>query len=158
VKAETDPRDFSIGPRDAPITMVEFFDYRCPYCQAALPSMIDLVRTRRDIRFVFKEMPLQMHGQPALEATQASVAAMPEGRYSQFHQAMMSFRGDLTSADIDRLARQSGIDVARMRRAMDDQGPALIKLVNDNSSLATDLGAEGTPAFLINGTLVPGFS
>ncbi|MFT3726966.1 MAG: DsbA family protein [Terricaulis sp.] len=155
VKAETDPRDFSIGPRNAPITMVEFFDYRCPYCQAALPSMVDLVRTRHDIRFVFKEMPLSIHGQPALEATQASVAAMPQGRYWQFHQALMEHRGDLSSADIDTLARQSGIDVARMRRAMND--PAIIKLINDNMSLATDLGAEGTPAFLINGKLVPGF-
>jgi protein-disulfide isomerase len=156
VKAETDPRDFAIGPRNAPITMVEFFDYRCPYCQAALPSIVDLVRNRRDIRFVFKEMPLSIHGQPALEATQASVAAMPQGHYWQFHQALMSFRGDLTSADINHLAQQSGIDVARMRRAMAD--PAILKLINDNSSLATDLGAEGTPAFLINGQLVPGFA
>jgi protein-disulfide isomerase len=156
VKAETDPRDFSIGPRNAPITMVEFFDYRCPYCQAALPAMMDLVRTRHDIRFVFKEMPLSIHGEPALEATQASVAAMPQGRYWQFHQALMSWRGDLTSADIDRLARQSGIDVPRMRRAMND--PAIMKLINDNASLANDLGAQGTPTFLINGTLVPGFA
>lgn len=156
VKAETDPRDFSIGPRNAPITMVEFFDYRCPYCQAALPAMMDLIRTRNDIRFVFKEMPLSIHGQPALEATQASVAAMPQGRYWQFHQALMEFRGDLASTDIDRLARQSGIDVPRMRRAMND--PAIMKLINDNASLANDLGAQGTPTFLINGHLVPGFS
>jgi len=160
VKAETDPRDFSIGARNAPITMVEFFDYRCPYCQAALPSIVDLVRTRRDIRFVFKEMPLSIHGPPALEASEASVAAMPQGHYWQFHQALMSFRGDLSSADINRLAAQSGIDVARMRRAMADQttGPAIMKLINDNAGLAADLGAEGTPAFLINGQLVPGFA
>jgi protein-disulfide isomerase len=157
VKAETDPRDFSLGPRDAPITMVEFFDYRCPYCQAALPSIAELVRSRHDIRFVFKEMPLSIHGPPALEATQASVAAMPQGHYWQFHQALMSFRGDLTSPDIDRLARQSGIDVPRMRRAMLENRQSIMKLINDNGSLATDLGVQGTPAFLINGQLVAGF-
>jgi protein-disulfide isomerase len=155
VKAETDPRDFSLGPSNAPITIVEFFDYRCPYCQAALPWVADTLRTRRDVRFVFKEMPLPMHGRPALEATQASVAAMPQGRYWRFHQALMGFTGDLTSDRIDQLARQSGIDVPRMRRAMNEQ--AIMTLVNDNTTLADGLGATGTPAFLINGQLVAGF-
>jgi protein-disulfide isomerase len=154
-KAESDSRDFSMGPRDAPITVVEFFDYRCPFCMAALPWVQDLLRTRHDVRFVFKEMPLSIHGQPALESTRASIAAMPQGRYWQFHQALMSFRGDLTSARIDQLARQSSIDVSRMRRAMNDE--AITHLINENEGLAADLGANGTPAFLINGHLVSGF-
>jgi protein-disulfide isomerase len=154
-KAESDPRDFSVGPRDAPITIVEFFDYRCPFCMAALPWVQDIIRTRHDVRFVFKEMPLSIHGQPALESTRASIAAMPQGRYWQFHQALMGFRGELTSARIDQLARQCGIDVARMRRAMNDE--AITRLINENEGLAADLGANGTPAFLINGRLVSGF-
>ena len=155
-KAETDSRDFSMGPRDAPITVVEFFDYRCPYCMASLPWVSDLVRSRHDVRLVFKEMPLSIHGEPALEAARASIAAMPQGRYWQFHQALMSFRGDLTSQRIDQLARQTGIDVSRMRRAMNDG--AITRLLNENESLAADLGATGTPAFLINGQLVSGFN
>ena len=154
-RAESDSRDFSMGPRDASITIVEFFDYRCPFCMAALPWVQDLLRTRHDVRFVFKEMPLSIHGQPALESSRASIAAMPQGRYWQFHQALMNFRGDLTSPRIDQLARQSGIDVARMRRAMND--PAITRLINENEGLAADLGATGTPAFLINGRLVSGF-
>ncbi len=67
----------------------------------------------------------------------------------------MSYRGELTSARIDQLARQSGIDVARMRRAMNDE--AITRLINENEGLAADLGATGTPAFLINGRLVSGF-
>jgi protein-disulfide isomerase len=155
-RAENDTRDFAVGPADAPITIVEFFDYRCPFCAASLPWVMETLRTRRDVRFVFKEMPLEMHGQPALEATQASVAAMPQGRYLQFHQALMSERGDLTSETIDRLARQCGIDVPRMRRAM--QSETIMQLVNDNTALAADLGASGTPAFIINGELVSGFN
>jgi protein-disulfide isomerase len=155
-KAETDPRDFSMGPRSAPITIVEFFDYRCPFCMASLPWVTDLVRSRHDIRFVFKELPLSIHGEPALEASRASIAAMPQGRYWQFHQALMSFRGDLTAERIDQLARQSGIDVARMRRAMTD--PAITRLLDENNSLAADLGATGTPAFLINGQMIAGFN
>lgn len=153
-RAENDARDFSIGPANAPVTIVEFFDYRCPYCAVALPWVMDTIRTRRDVRFVFKEMPLAMHGQPALEATQASIAAMPQGRYLQFHQALMNHRGELTSDAINTLARQSGIDVARMRRAMESEN--IIQLVQDNMSLASDLGATGTPAFIINGELISG--
>lgn len=155
-KAQTDPRDFAIGPANAPIIVVEFFDYRCPYCQAALPWVVDTVRSRRDVRFIFKEMPLEMHGRPALEASQASVAAMQQGRYFAFHQALMGFTGDLSSERIDRLARQSGIDVTRMRRGMGDE--AITTLIRDNTNLASSLGVTGTPAFLINGRLVAGYN
>jgi protein-disulfide isomerase len=155
IRAEADHRDFAIGPRDAPITIVEFFDYRCPYCAAALPWVSDTIRSRRDVRFVFKELPLSIHGEPALEAARASIAAMPQGRYWQFHQALMSFRGDLTSERIDQLARQSGIDVARMRRAMNDR--AISQLLSDNETLAAEIGVTGTPAFYINGQLISGY-
>jgi protein-disulfide isomerase len=156
LRAENDPRDFSIGPRDAPITIVEFFDYRCPFCLASLPWVTDVMRTRRDVRFVFKEMPIfELHGNPAVEASQASIAARPQGRYMQFHRALMSYSGELTSAQIDQLARQSGIDVARMRREMNN--PEIVDLLQDNMALAVDLtGSPGTPTFLINGEIVRG--
>lgn len=155
-RAQHDPRDFSMGPHNAPITIVEFFDYRCPFCVQALPWVNDVLRTRRDVRFVFKEMPIfALHGEPAVEASQASIAAMPQGRYYQFHRALLTFPGDLTSARIDQIARQSGIDVPRMRRAMND--PNIDRLLQDNYQLATDLtGSPGTPTFLINGHLVSG--
>jgi protein-disulfide isomerase len=155
-RAENDPRDFSMGPRNAPITIVEFFDYRCPFCLQALPWVNDVLRTRRDVRFVFKEMPIfALHGEPAVEASQASIAAMPQGRYYQFHRALLTFPGELTSARINEIARQSGIDVPRMRRAMNDQN--IDKLLQDNYQLVTDLtGSPATPTFLVNGHLVSG--
>ena len=155
-RAERDPRDFSVGRADAPITIVEFFDYRCPYCAAAMPWVMDIIHTRPDVRFVFKEMPIfELHGNPAVEASVASIAAMPQGRYLQFHQALMNFTGELTSARIDQLARQSGVDVPRMRRAMAE--PAIATLLQENSALAQDLaGAHATPTFLINGEVIQG--
>lgn len=155
-RAKSDPRDFSIGPADAPVTIVEFFDYRCPYCMASLEWVVDVVRTRRDVRFVFKELPLDIHGEPAIEASRASIAAMPQGRYFQFHQALLNYSGDLTSDRIDQLARQSGIDVARMRRAMASE--AITDILQDNRGLAVDLGVNGTPAFFINGEMVAGYN
>lgn len=152
-RAKSDPRDFSIGPADAPIVIVEFFDYRCGYCHAALEWVTDVARTRRDVRIVLKEFPIL--SAESMEAARAAIASMPQGRYWRFHQALMGFRGDLTSARIDQLARESGVDVARMRRAM--ESPDITALLQDNRALAIDLNNTATPLFMINGELVAGF-
>lgn len=151
----SDPHDFSIGPADAPITIVEFYDYRCTYCHHAVQWVVDMTRTRRDIRYVFKELPIL--SEASMEAARAALAARPQGRYLQFHQALMSFPldQDLTSAQIDAIARRSGIDVTRMRRAMDD--PAIMQILEHNRAQAIDYNITGTPGFVINGELIPGF-
>lgn len=153
VQVKGDQRDFSIGPANAPIVIVEFFDYRCTYCHAALEWVIRTQRARNDVRFVLKELPIL--SDQSFEAAQASLAARPQGRYWQFHRAMMGFRGDLTSARIDELARQSGIDVARMRRDMNN--PDIMAHLQDNRARALEYQINGTPGFIINGELIPGF-
>lgn len=152
IAIETDTRDFAIGPADAPIVIVEFFDYRCPYCHAAYEWVNELARTRRDIRIVFKELPIL--SPESVEAARAAVASMPQGRYMQFHRALMLFRGELDSARIDILARESGVDVARMRRRMEEQG--ITDLLQTNIAHARDLNLSGTPGFMINGELIEG--
>jgi protein-disulfide isomerase len=152
-RMKSDSRDFAMGPASAPIVIVEFFDYRCPYCHAAMEWVSDVARTRSDVRIVFKEFPIL--SEASMEAARASIAAMPQGRYWAFHRALMGFRGDLTTQRIDQLARQSGIDVPRMRRAMDD--PEVTRLLEENRALAVDLGNTATPLFIINGEQVSGF-
>jgi len=151
-----DPRDFSIGPADAAITVVEFYDYRCAYCHSAMQWVLDLTRTRRDVRIVFKELPILSDA--SMEAARAALAARPQGRYLQFHQALMSFPldRDMTSAEIDTLARRSGIDVTRMRRAMEN--PEITAILEQNRAQAIDYNISGTPGFVINGELIPGFN
>jgi protein-disulfide isomerase len=152
-RMKSDPRDFSMGPANAPIVIVEFFDYRCPYCHAAMEWVSDVARTRRDVRVVFKEFPIL--SEASMEAARAAIAALPQGRYWAFHRALMGFRGDLTSERIDQLARQSGIDVPRMRRAM--ESPEVTRLLEENRALAVDIGNTATPLFIINGEQVSGF-
>lgn len=149
-----DPRDFSIGPANAPIVIVEYFDYRCPYCHAAYEWIYQLTRTRSDVRVVLKEFPVL--GPDSMEAAQAALAAMPQGRYWQFHRALITHRGELSSARIDQLARGAGIDVARMRRAM--SSPEIIAQLEDIRAQAIEYNFTGTPGFVINGETVPGFS
>ncbi len=152
-RMKSDPRDFSMGPSDGPVVIVEFFDYRCTFCHAALEWVDDIRRTRNDVRIVFKEFPIL--SEASMESSRAAIAAMPQGRYWQFHRALMNFRGDLTSERIDQLARQNGIDVPRMRRAMNSA--EVTQLLEDNRAMAIDIGNTATPLFIINGEQVSGF-
>ena len=153
-QVRSDSRDFSMGPANAPIVIVEYFDYRCPYCHAALEWVSEIMRARRDVRVVFKELPVL--GDQSMEAARAAIAAIPQGRYWDFHRALMAFRGELSSAQIDILARRSGIDVPRMRRAMET--PEIVALLQDNRAQAVEYDFNGTPGFVINGETVPGFN
>jgi protein-disulfide isomerase len=152
-RLHSDPRDYSLGPADAPIVIVEFFDYRCGYCRAALEWVSDVARQRDDVRVVFKEFPIL--SPQSMEAARASIAAMPQGRYWRFHQALMEFTGDLSSQRIDTIAREAGIDVARMRRAMASED--ITALLEQTRAYAVDLDNTATPLFLINGEMVAGF-
>ncbi|MBC7769744.1 MAG: thioredoxin domain-containing protein [Phycisphaerales bacterium] len=155
-RIRSDPRDFSLGPADAPIVIVEFYDYRCGYCHAALEWLTDISRTRRDVRIVLKELPILTPA--SMEAASAVIAAMPQGRTWAFHRALMSFPLDqeLSSAQIDRIARGVGIDVARMRREIDS--PEVIALLEQNRAHAIDISSNpATPLFMINGEVISGF-
>jgi protein-disulfide isomerase len=151
---ETDARDFSLGPRQARVTIVELFDYQCGYCHAAMDWVFEAVRRNpRDVRVVFKEFPVL--GPESVEASQAAIAAMRQGRYAQFHRALMGHRGQVDSTTIDRLARGAGVDVARMRRDMNE--PAILDHLQRNHELAAESDIRGTPAFMINGEFIRGY-
>ncbi len=153
-RIEGDARDFSLGPRNAPVTIVEFFDYRCPYCHAAMDWVFEAIRRNpQGIRVIFKEFPVL--GDPSVEASRAAVASIRQGKYQVMHRALMAFRGDLNSAQVDAIARRAGVDVARMRRDMGEM--TVFNHLRANHEVAAEAGIEGTPAFLINGKWVRGW-
>ncbi|HUO22459.1 MAG TPA: DsbA family protein [Caulobacteraceae bacterium] len=150
---EHDPRDFVANP-GGKVTVVEFFDYRCPYCKAALPDLMSLINQDKDVRFVFKEFPiLDNEGKPGVSkrAALAAMASQGSGKYLQMHNAMMGTRA-LDDPDIVRALRDNGIDPAT---ALKDT-PQADKRLADNLSLATAVGVTGTPSFEVNGKLVSG--
>lgn len=147
-----DGRHFTIGPKDAPVQIVEFFDYRCPYCKAAQGWMSNQAR-RRDVRLVFVEFPVL--GPESEEASRAALAAQRQGRYLPFHEALMAHRGALDGPSIERLAKGAGLDIARLRKDMRD--PAIDALLRANHERAASLRFNGTPAFVINGQSQEGF-
>lgn len=149
----SDPRAFSLGPSDAPITIIEFFDYQCTFCHQAMAWVFATQRARNDVRVVFMELPSL--GPQSVEAAKAAIASMRQGKYLGLHQALMSHRGPLDAAVIDRLAVGAGVDVARMRRDMGS--PEIEDLIADTHEFAARIGGQGTPLFVINGRIVAGF-
>ena len=148
---ERDPRDYVANP-EGKVTVVEFFDYRCPYCKAALPQLEALIRDNRDIRFVFKEYPIipDQNGQigVSLRAAEAALAARRAGKYLPVHDALMA-APDLDDAAIVRILRENGVDGAQAMPSAQD-----LDHLNDVRKLGLDIHAIGTPTFIVDGALV----
>ena len=134
------------------VTIVEFFDVRCPYCKRLHAEMGPLLRRDRDIRVVMKDLPIL--GPQSVVAARALLAAHRQGKYAELYDALMSLRGEPTDAAIRSEAERVGLDYARLRREMED--PAIQQRLDANIALARALRIEGTPALIIGDTLVPG--
>jgi protein-disulfide isomerase len=147
-----DAGDFVLGNPDGDFTLIEFFDYRCPYCKAMVERVQDLARKDGKLRLVLKEFPIL--GANSMLASKASVAAQPQGHYLAFHTAMLQFKGDLDDKAITNIARSVGIDTAKMKTRLDD-GQVTAKLAR-NIDLGRALEIDGTPAFIIGDRLIPG--
>lgn len=141
-----------LGNPNGDVTVVEFFDYRCPYCKSVAEGLMDLFDRDGNVRFVLKEFPIL--GPDSDFAAKAALAAQRQGKYRDLHMAMMAFKGKVTGDDVHRIAAKVGIDVARLERDMQD--PAIVDEINRNHALAEALGIRGTPAFIIGDELVPG--
>ena len=149
------PADYSVGPDDAPITVVEFFDYRCGYCKRsaswtmALPEAFD-----NQVRVVFKEYPIL--SPESEQAALAAIAAGQQGKYEQMHTALMQLdnAGGFGPQQIDEVAKSVGVDVLQMRADM--QTAPVIAALEDSMRLGRDIGVSGTPNFIIGNQMVPG--
>ena len=141
-----------VGNPNGDVTVVEFFDYRCPYCKTVAAAFIDLYEKDGKVRLVLKEFPIL--GPESEFASKAALAAQKQGKYREFHLAMMTFKGKMTNDDVRQLAAKVGIDVAKLEQDMQD--PAVAETINRNYALADALGIRGTPAFIVGNELVPG--
>ncbi len=147
-----DPESPVGGDRDGDVTVVEFFDYRCGYCIAMAPRLETLLEADRGLRFVYKEWPIL--GPMSEFAARAALAARRQGRYEDFHSALMRLRGRLTEATVLDAARRLGLDPERLRADM--KSPKIDRALRDNRALAAELGITGTPSFVVGDRLIPG--
>jgi protein-disulfide isomerase len=147
---ERDPRDFVANP-NGKVTVVEFFDYRCGYCKLAAPQVVQLIKDNPDVRVVFKQFPI--FGE--VSDTAARIALTPQGKAKglELYQGWMGEKA-LDDNALDGSLQAAGVDPAAARKAAED--PAIQRQILDARTLATALHIEGTPAFVIGNTLVPG--
>lgn len=147
--------DFFVGPADAPVTVVEFFDYRCGFCKRSAQWALELPeKYDNQVRVVFKEYPIL-----SAESEKAALAALAAGKqdkYVEMHMALMELdNGSGFGAEqIDAVAESVGVDVAKMRADM--KSIDVQKTVADAKSLARTLGISGTPNFIIGTEQVSG--
>ena len=139
------------GNAHGDVTLVEFFDYQCGYCKRALGTMEALLDTDADVRVVWKEFPIL--GPVSSIAARAAMAADRQDRYLPFHLALMR-APELTEEKVFEIAGETGLDIERLRRDMED--PTIDAYLEETRALARELGIEGTPAFVVGDTLVPG--
>jgi protein-disulfide isomerase len=148
---------FVTGPADAKTSLVEFYDYDCPYCRASLPAVKKFYDAHKsDTRFSFIEFPIaDLHGQSALLAARASLAArrQPE-HYMDFHFTLLGEEGQVTEEMIYADAAKAGMDVGKLKADMTD--PAIAKTLTSSIALAHKVGVDGTPTFVLNGKFHPG--
>lgn len=145
-------RDPFIGNPDASVTVVEFFDYQCPYCKRMAQDLVKIAAEDPDVKVIFKEFPV--FGTESTLATRAALAADKQGKYQEFHLALMGLRGAPSENAVLRVASRLGLDLERLRRDM--QSRAIETQIQTNYRLAQDIGVRGTPAFIVGDQLVPG--
>ena len=140
------------GNPEGDVTVVEFFDYKCPYCKRVAKALLDTVEEDGGIRLVFKEFPIL--GPVSVYAARAALAARNQDKYLDFHTAMMQARVELTESVVMRLATAVGLDPEKLERDM--AAPELDAILARNHGLAQDLFIDGTPTFVIGDRVVPG--
>lgn len=141
-----------LGNPSGDVTVVEFFDYRCPYCKRTAPVVDQLVKDDGRIRRVMKEFPIL--GPESLFASRVALAAKAQDKYEAMHRLLIAAKGALDQDTVMKFAKEAGLDMAQLKR--DLNSPAIDEALKKNRDLAGQLEITGTPAFIIGKEFVPG--
>jgi protein-disulfide isomerase len=139
----------TLGPSDAPVTIVVFSDFECPACRAALPFLQEMQEKHSAfVRIVHKFFPLTRHLR-ARYAARAAYAAQQQGRYWEMEKLIFENQADLSDATLERLAKEVGLDLERWRK--DKDSPEAERVIEEDIALGDKVGLRRTPFVLVNG-------
>ncbi len=147
-----DPLSPTAGNPDGAVTVVEFFDYQCPYCRVLSSILAEIQASDVRIRLIYKDWPI--FGEASELAARAALAAAQQGKYGALHREFMRSRLVPSDGIIEYLAERVGLDPARYRRDMDS--PAVSQAIRRNARLAKAFGFYGTPGLVVGRTIVQG--
>jgi protein-disulfide isomerase len=136
------------GPADANVTIVEFFDYNCPYCKEAAPELTKLLNSDHQVRIIFKEWPI--FGDGSTYAARSAIAVNWQGKFLAVHEALISQPDDLdTVPQVDAVLQRAGVDMKRLASDMKQRSAEIDAVLARSVAEAKLLGLRGTPGFLI---------
>jgi Na+/H+ antiporter NhaA len=142
-------RDHVRGPEKAPVTVVEYGDFECPYCGQAEPAVRELLRDHGDVRYVWRHLPLTDVHPHAQMAAEAAEAAASQGAFWEMHDLLFGHQDALTMRDLLGYAGSLGLDTQRFRSELSTHaGAARVRQDTDSADLS---GVSGTPTFFVNG-------
>jgi protein-disulfide isomerase len=133
------------GNPNGDVTVVEFFDYQCGFCKTSQDAVSKLLSADRNVKFIYKEHPIL--GSGSVRGSMAVLASSRQGKYREFHDALMATKGHLSDDIIFGTAKDIGLDVEKLKADMADE--SLKKTIDANIALAGNIGARGTPTFLV---------
>jgi len=136
-----------VGPKDAKVTIVEFFDFNCGYCKRLAPALMKVLKDNPDVRFVFK--PVGFLGPTSLTAAKAVLAAHEQGKFIELYEALLSFNGRITDEVIDEQITKVGLDLDATKKLMSDS--KITKKFEDIAQLSRKVEVRGVPTLIING-------
>ncbi len=142
------------GNIDGDVTIVEYFDYQCPYCRKIDPEIRQVVQDDGKVRLVLKDWPIL--GPVSVVAARMALASKYQDKYIQAHEALIGVNSKLTEPRIRELLAGAGIDVDRLNRDLAANAKAIDAILARNNSQATAFGFKGTPSFIVGKFRVPG--
>jgi protein-disulfide isomerase len=154
-KVDVSPGDAPIkGPKNAPVTIVAFSDFQCPFCSRVLPTIKQVEDTYKGkVRLAFRNLPLPFHPNAEI-AAQAGLAAHEQGKFWEMHDKMFANQQALERASLEKYAEELHLNMAKFRAAL-DSGKYKEKIQKDVAD-GNKIGATGTPTFFVNGIKVEG--
>jgi protein-disulfide isomerase len=142
------------GNAEGDITIVEYFDYQCPYCRKIAPELRQVVQDDGKIRLVLKDWPIL--GEVSVTAARMALASKYQDKYIQAHEALIGVNSKLTEPRIRELLAGAGIDVDRVTRDLTTNAKAIDAILARNNDQARAFGFSGTPSFIVGKFRVPG--
>jgi protein-disulfide isomerase len=158
LQAEIRPDEIIRGPKDAPITLIEFSDFECPFCSKGFNTVMELMnKYEGKIRFIYKHLPLSFHpnAMPASQYFEAIKNQSPEKAW-EFHDRIYKDQRKLQNGEsfLKALAKEIGVDMKRLEK--DVKSEEVMKRIEHDMAQAAKFGFQGTPGFLLNGIPVKG--
>jgi protein-disulfide isomerase len=142
------------GNPDGDITIVEYFDYQCPFCKKIAPVVDQVVKDDGKVRLVVKDWPIL--GDPSPYAAKMVLASKYQNKFEPAHRALIARVGRLTESTIDETLAKAGVDVAKAKADLETNKASIYALLKRNNEQAEGLGFNGTPAFIVGTFRIPG--